>query len=121
VLLPQLYELAKATPEVVAVIGNPPRIYKHGDAPQSPVPPYAVWYVLNDDPSVNLSSAPGSDRLSIHMDLYHTTDKGIGELAEAVRDMIETVGTITGMPIDTREPDTRLYRMAWQFDYWLMR
>lgn len=118
-MFPEIYERLTAVPEVTAILGD--RIYGHGGAPQSPGVPYAVWSIVNDDPSVNLSSAPGSDRFTVNIDLYSKTDDGIAQLTGAVRDAIETFSTVTGMPLDGREPETGLYRVALQFDYWFMR
>lgn len=117
-MFPAIYQLL-LTPDVAAILGD--RLYGHGGAPQGTTAPYAVWSVVNDEPSVNLSSAPGSDRFTINVDLYSDTDDGIEQLTGAVRDAIESFSTVTGMPLDGQEPETGLYRVALQFDYWSMR
>jgi hypothetical protein len=120
-LLSPIFQLLKAAPAVTAILGATPKVFRHGAAPQGTVAPYVVWSVINDDPENSLSEAPGSDRQTLQIDCYHTTDGGIEQLAEAVRNALEPHAHLTGMPIDQQEPDTRLFRIALQFDYWLKR
>jgi hypothetical protein len=120
-MLPKVFEQLKAAPAATAILGAVPKVYRHGLAPAGAVPPYVVWMVIGADPQTNLSEAPGSDRLALQVDCYHTTDGGIEQLARAVRDAMEPAATLTGIPIDQREPDTGFYRIGLQFDWWLSR
>jgi hypothetical protein len=120
-LLPNIFGLLKAAPAVTAIIGATPKAYRHGTAPQGTVAPYVVWTVISGDPENTLSEAPLVDRLTLQVDCYHTTDGGIEQLAQAVRDALEPHMHLTGIPIDQREPDTGLYRIGLQFDAWHSR
>jgi hypothetical protein len=120
-LLPPIFALLKAAPAVTAIIGATPKVFRHGIAPQGTVPPYVVWSVISGVPENNLSDLPPIDRLTLQVDCYSTTDDGIEALATAVRNAIETVAHMTGMPINQRETDTQLYRIGLQFDYFLPR
>jgi hypothetical protein len=120
-MLPPIFNILKADPEVTALIGNPPRAYAHAAAPQQPVKPYVTWTVVGGDPQNNLSDLPDSDRVAFQVDVWHTDGAGVDPLATAVRDALEPYAHMTSILIDEREPATNLFRMAMQFDYWLMR
>lgn len=124
-LLPPIFALLKAAPAVTGIVGtNPAKIYRHGIAPQGTVAPYVVWSVISDVPENNLSDAPPVDRVTVQVDCYYQAtggDAGVEALATAVRDAIEPTAHMTGMPINQRESDTGLYRIALQFDYFLPR
>lgn len=116
-MLPPVYTWLK-TPTVQAIIGNLPRAYRHGDAPQDTTKPYVTWQVISGVPENNISDTPCVDRQTIEVNCWHQTDAGVESLAEAVRDAIEPYAHMTNTPLDLRETDTKLYRIALQFDYW---
>lgn len=121
-MMPPVFQTLKASASVKNIVGtNPPRIYRHGSAPQDTTQPYVTWFVITDTPENNLSDLPPSDRIAVQIDCWHQTDAGIVTLAEAVRDAIEPVAHMTSMPANLREPETKLYRIALQFDFWLNR
>jgi hypothetical protein len=118
-MLPNLYQVLSNNVAVKAIIGN--RVYRHGNAPQLGAKPYVVWELANDTPENTLSETPNVDALSIQVDCYHPTDAGIVELATAVRDALEPLAHMTGIPINQREDETKLYRITLEFDWWLYR
>lgn len=121
-MFPDVFQTLKASAAVKNIVGqNPPRIYRHGEAPQDTGRPYVTWFVVADIPHNDLSDLPPGDRVSIQVDCYHQTDAGIVLLAEAVRDAIEPRAHMTGMPVNNREPETRLYRIALTFDWFVDR
>lgn len=120
-MLPPVFALLKASAAVTAILGAVPRVYRHGIAPQGTVAPYVTWLVVGSDPENNLSDPPPTDRIVLQVDCWSTTDGGVEDLAQAVRDAIEPTAHMTGIVVNEREPDTGLYRLALQFDYWLSR
>lgn len=121
-MLPPIYPLLKASPAVTAILGtNPMKCYRHGIAPQGTVAPYVAWMVIAADPENQLSALPRTDRWTMQIDCYDPTDGGVETLAQAVRDALEPTMHLTGMPIDQKEADTALFRIALQFDQWLGR
>lgn len=118
-MFPPIYATLHGDSAVEAIVED--RIYPHADAPQGVVKPYVTWQQINLDPANNLSSAPGIDRCTVQIDCWHPTSAGLGILARAVRDAIEPQCHITGAPVDGRDVETRLYRYAWQADWWLPR
>lgn len=118
-MFPPVFQTLKASADVKAIVGtNPPRIYRHGEAPQNVERPYITWALIAGTPENNLSDPPPVDRQSVQVDCWHQTDSGIEVLAEAVRDAIEPTAHMTGTLIDLREQETRLYRVSMQFDFW---
>lgn len=118
-MMPPVYQLLQNTPAVAALVST--RIYRHGRAPQDAATPYVAWLLVTGDPENNLSDTPPMDRMTVQIDCYHATDAGIEALATAVRDALEPHAHMTGQPVDQRETDTKLFRMALQFDFWVSR
>jgi hypothetical protein len=117
-MLPPVFQTLKASNDVKNIVGtNPPRIYRHGSAPQDTSKPYITWFLVGGSPENNLSGTPSTDRQVVQVDCWHQTDAGVETLATAVRDAIEPHAHMTGSPIDGREPETKLYRMGLQFDW----
>ncbi len=116
-MLPAVFQLLKASTAVKAIVGtNPPRIYRHGSAPQDVAKPFITWTLISGVPENNLSDPVPLDRMSVQIDCWHPSDAGIDTLATAVRDAIEPTSHMTSVVLDTRDPETKLYRMALQFD-----
>lgn len=117
-MLPPVFQTLKASTAVKNIVGqNPPRIYRHGEAPQNVERPYISWQLISGVPENNLSDPPPADRQSVQVDCWHQTDAGIETLAEAVRDAIEPVAHMTQVSVDERDEETRLYRISMDFDF----
>lgn len=115
---PPVFAALKASPAVRAIVGvNPPRIYRHGNAPQDTARPYVTWEIDAVDPENNLSDLPAGDRITVTVHAWHQTDAGVVALAAAVRDAIEPHAHMTAVPVDEREPQTKLFHMAAVFDW----
>lgn len=121
-MLPDIFQTLKASAAVKAIVGtNPPRIFPHGSVPEDTGRPYVTWFVVTADPHNNLSDLPPGDRYLMQVDCYHQTAPGIVLLAQAVRDAVEPRAHMTGMPVNGRDPVTRLYRIALTFDWFVDR
>ena len=118
-MLPQVFQTLKASQAVKDIVGtNPPRIYRHGRAPQDTSQPYITWFLVAGTPENNLSDPSPVGRKSVQIDCWHQTDKGIEELADAVRDALEPVAHITQEGDDEQERDTKLFRFRFETDFW---
>lgn len=121
-MLPNIYQILRESAQVKAIVGaSPSRIYRHESAPQDTTKPYITWLVITGLPQNTLSEAPEIDAMSVQIDCWHQTDKGVEALAVAVRDAMEVVSHMTGIILNEREQQTKLYRVALQFDVWLDR
>lgn len=107
------------TPAVQAIVGS--RIYGKGLAPQNTPTPYITWFTVVGDPYENLSSTPDGDNDSIQIDCWAgpTDDQEgvVNQLAKAVRDAVEAAGQTCRLLTDTRENDTRLFRIGLQVEF----
>lgn len=121
-MFPPVFQTLKASQAVKDIVGtNPPRVYRHGIAPQDVTRPYVTWFIVTGAPENTLSELPAVDRVQVQIDCWHQTDQGIELLALAVRDAVEPYAHMTNYPIDQREPETRLFRMALVFDWFVSR
>jgi hypothetical protein len=121
-MLPPIYNTLRQSAAVVAMVGT--RIFRHGRAPQDVARPYVTWALITGTPENHLSGTPPVDNMTLQLDCWaeaETGDKGVETLATAVRDALETHAHMTGQPVDGREPDTNLWRIALQFDWWMDR
>jgi hypothetical protein len=120
-MLPPIFQTLKASTDVKAIVGtNPPRIYRFGDAPQvapgSTPQPYVTWFLVAGVPENNLSDPPPVDRDTVQIDCWHSRDADCVLLALAVRAAMEQVCYMTGVIINLRDPETKLYRIGMEFD-----
>jgi hypothetical protein len=119
---PPVFQTLKTSETVKAIVGtNPPRIYRHGAAPQDVTRPYITWQLVAGVPENHLSGLPQIDRQTVQVDCWHPVDSGVEQLALAVRDVIEPVAHMTIAPIDSRDVETRLFRVTLQFDFFAPR
>lgn len=130
-MIPPIFETLQASATVRSLLGARPRVFKHGEAPQAPPPragqtqadvrPYATWLLISGVPENTLSEAPGIDRDSIQIDVYSKTEAECEAVATAIRDQLETVTHMTALRMPPRDPETKLFRLSMDFDYWLER
>lgn len=118
-MLPPIYTTLRSNATVLSLVGT--RIYRHSHVPQDAVTPYISWSLFSNAPENTLSEVPQIDAQGVQIDCWHTTDSGVETLASAVRDAMETSCHMTGLFGDSRDPETKLYRIGLQFDYWLDR
>ena len=121
-MFPPVFQTLKASAAVKNIVGtNPPRIYAHGDAPQDSAKPYITWFLVSGTPENTLSELPAVDRDQVQVDCWHPTAAGIKLLATAARDAIEPSAHLVSVPVDDRDPETKLYRVALVFDWFVNR
>jgi len=122
-MLPPVFQTLLASPAVTAIVGSGlgARIYRHSSAPQDTTQPYITWFLVSGAPENTLSELPSIDRMSIQVDCWSLSDQGIEDMATAVRDAIEPYAHMLSVPVDSQEPDTKLYRISLQFDWWQSR
>ena len=109
------------TPAVRAIIGNKPRIYSSGMAPQGAQLPYITWFVVAGGPYDHLSGPPGADNDTVQIDCWAGPDDRqelvCVNLAKVVRDALDSAGQANRIIINTREADTQLFRIGLQVEF----
>lgn len=121
-MLPPVYNHLMSSSAVVAAVGT--RVYRHGTAPQEKLRPYVTWFLVNASPENHLSGLPSVDRATIQIDVWcgdRDGDEIVERIATDIRNCLEPHAHMTGQPIDERESDTKLWRLALQFDWFVDR
>lgn len=113
--LQNVYQVLRSNATVVSTVGT--RIYRHGAAPQDVTKPYITWFMVSGTPQDVINAAPCHDKDTIQIDCWSETDAGVETLAYAVRAALDSQLISNRIIIDSRETDTKLYRMALEADF----
>jgi hypothetical protein len=115
-MLPLVYPLLNVAPAVTALIGSPPRVYRHGSAPQNVVKPYVTWSVPGGEALNNFDGAD-ADVFRVQVDCWSDGDAEVETLAAAVRAAIEPAAHLVAYVADERDPVTQRFRISFTFDF----
>lgn len=118
-MLPNVYQILRTNSTVLSTVGS--RIYRHASAPQNVQKPYITWSLASNSPENVLNATPCHDRDIIQIDCWSETDEGIETLAYAVRQALDSNLIVNRIMINTRENDTKLYRMSLEADFIVSR
>jgi len=119
-MLPLIYPLLRDAPAVTALIGSPPRAFRHGTAPQNVPKPYVTWSVPGGAPE-NTFDGAASDLFRVEVDCWSDDDTQVETLAAAVRAALEPSGHLVAYIADERDPVTQRFRISYAFDFILSR
>lgn len=114
-MLPNIYQILRSNANVMSMVSN--RIYRHGSAPQDVQKPYITWVLSSGVPQDVLNAAPCHDKDTVQIDCWSEADTGIETLAYAVRAALDSQLISNRIIIDSRENDTKLYRMTIEADF----
>lgn len=97
------------------------RIYGFGSAPQNINKPYITWFVVATDPHNQLSGAPCGDTDTVQIDCFigpnDTDESTCVALATAVRNALDAAGQANRVIINSREVETKLFRISIQAEF----
>lgn len=120
-MYPPIFQVCAANAGVTALIGSSPvRLYPFGEAPQSVALPYAVWQVIGGFPENYLGEVPDADTISIQIDVYAATPEPARNAAIAIRNAIQTRANVVSWNGESRDTETRNYRVGFSVD-WIVR
>lgn len=111
-----LYALVKDVAGVQAVLGNPVRLYRFGQAPQDVATPYAVQQTVAGQPENYLGNLPDQDSILVQIDAYAGDMPGARAVVVALAAAIEPRAHITSWNGEFFEPDTKLHRISFTVD-----
>lgn len=121
-MYPPIYAIVKDDVAVKALLGTEPRVYPFGQAPQSPVLPYAVWQVIYGSPENYINDRPNTDSFGIQIDVYAQTVASVRSCAQAIRNAIEEDSHVVSWRGEEKEgEDTNLYRLGFDAEFWTER
>lgn len=121
-MFPPLFARLRDTPAVTALIGtNPVRAYPFGGSPAKGTTgygePYIVWQSVSGGPDNYINQRPVTDDFTIQVDAYATTASQARNVAQAVRDAVESVAYVVAYREMGKDPDTALYRYSMDIDW----
>jgi hypothetical protein len=121
-MIPPVFSIAAANSGVTALLGsNPTRLYPFGEAPQTVAKPYAVWQTVVGLPENYIGQAPDIDLHSVQVDVYADTASSALAVATALRNAYQAGHYVTSFRTWPREPETNLYRVTLEVDFWQSR
>lgn len=121
-MIPPVFDALNASAAVKLLLGSKPlRVFPWGDAPPKVTKPYVTFYVPNGTPQNYLDNPADIDQLGTDVDIWALTGKSCEECAEAIRNVLQDYGHITRTHSLLREPETGLYNMKLEIDFWKPR
>lgn len=121
---PPIFELANADAGVRTLLksgAGPLRFWLFARAPQKGQPgyglPYAVWQQVGGQPENYVAGRPDADNTSLQVDAYGETAEAVRAVSEALRHALELDAYVTGVPRESKDPDTSLFRSSFDVDF----
>lgn len=121
-----VYTTLNAAPAVVALLkadaaGSQLRVYPAGEVPQGTIKVYLTYSLISGQPENHLNQVPQIDDFSDQIDIYGITEADVIAVGKAVRNAIEPVAHIISWLGISREPDTKLYRLSCEVEWFVDR
>lgn len=116
---PPLHAICAADTIVQELLGSGSvlRLYPFGEARQKDSYPYAVWQIVGGAPENYLSGAPDTDRFRTQLDVYGKTWASAREVADALQAAIEGDAYVVAYNGESRDPETKSYRVSFDIDW----
>lgn len=122
------YVLVKDDASVQAVLGSEPmRFWPFGEGDETPLHNpdqrvvYATWQTAVGLPQNTLSGRPSMDQYRIQIDVWAPKASDADSAADVLRDALEPHGYQVSTNPEGRDPETRLYRVSFDFEFWQSR
>lgn len=100
---------------------NPVRFWPFATAEENAQVPYGVWQIAAGSPENYLTNTPDADGYSIQVDVYAASPSQARAVAVALRDAIEPHAHIVAWRGESRDTETRLYRLSFDTDWHVSR
>lgn len=121
-MLPPVFAWLSADSAVVGMLGSGSILKVFEDeAPQGTALAYLVWGIVGGVPDNYLTDAPGIDNARLQFDIYAPDQLTRDAVYVTVRDVLEQHGRIVSFNGTFRDPDTRAYRLSFDFSAWTNR
>ncbi|PKH20231.1 hypothetical protein CIG19_18955 [Enterobacterales bacterium CwR94] len=121
-MIAPIFEVCATNDAVTAVLGRSPvRLYPFGLQDDAVVYPYAVWQNVSGTPENYLGNRPDADHFTIQVDAYGDTAAQVIEVAQVLRDAVETHAHITRWGNEELDPETKRYRYSFDIDWIVLR
>lgn len=115
-------ELAKRVADGLSLLGTDiVRVFAFGLAPEDTTKPYVTWQVITGRPENYLANRPDIDGYTLQVDVWADDGQIARDVAAAVRDAIEPHAYIVRWGGESRDPDTRAYRLSFDVSWFVHR
>ena len=106
---------------VQAELGDPPRIYAFGTAPDDAVPPYLIWFTVSGAPENVLAGTPDYDGYRVQLTAYGAQQNDAVNAARAVRNCLEQVADVVSWNGEGRDPATKEFTYSFDVSFLPLR
>jgi hypothetical protein len=121
-MYPPIFKVVSQAPAAAALLGNSPvRFWPFGEAEENAALPYAVWQTIAGSPENYLGDLPDMDGYTLQVDVYGSSISTVQSAARAIRDALEPHAHIVAWRGESREQDTKLYRISFDVDWLVQR
>lgn len=115
-MIPPIYSMLAASSAVTAIVAD--RIGACGQALPDESRPYITWAIITGAPDNTLDAGPQpSDRYTVQIDAWHTSEPGLRALAAAARAAVELECVVTALGPSDRDDVTGMLHYQIQLDY----
>lgn len=114
-MITQTYPILAGAAAVTALIGD--NIYRVA-APQGSVAPYVVFGGVACDPVAYLDRTPDVDHDRVQVHAWADDFDTAAAIAMACRRALEPYGYMTGGYIEDQDPETKLWRVGFDWSLW---
>ena len=117
-MIPPIFTLLAQNASVKAVLGDPLRVFSFGEVEGQPVQtPYLVWQQVAGTPFNYITDVPDLDNPTTQLDVYATGRTEARDVFRAVRDVLEKEAKLVNGPTESREAETKLFRVSFDLDW----
>jgi len=121
-MYPPIFAAIVAHPPALALLdGDIVRVFAFGEAPENTARPYVTWQVITGSPENYLANRPDIDGYTLQVDVWADDGQAARDVAAAVRDAIEPHAYIVRWGGESRDPDTRAYRLSFDVSWFVHR
>lgn len=117
-MIPNIYAWLNVA-AINAIAGT--RLYPFGDAGDSPTYPYVTWFLPSSGAENYLGESPNVDNDRVQIDCWARSQQEALDLASAVRTEMDQYGHQTVKIVHPIDPDTKSYRIQFDYSLWVSR
>ncbi|MEJ7746058.1 MAG: DUF3168 domain-containing protein [Luteimonas sp.] len=117
---PPVYAILSGDAAVTALVPAA-RIKGQSYAGESPIAPYITWQIISGGPENYLADRPGMDVFRVQIDIWAVSAASAKAIAALVRDALEPHAYCLNIFADDYEPDTKLYRYGYDWNFHTLR
>lgn len=113
-----VFEICAGYAPLQAILGsNPMRLWAFGEAPENETRPYATFQHTYGAPDNHVNERPKVDRFGIQIDTFGKSVSEARNIAEGIRDAIESDAYVVSWNGEFWDVPTGLYRYSFSVEF----